>query len=67
MHTNPKIDSIHAHYNFEEKIDEGAFGFVYKATSRLTGEIVAIKHMKAQFATFQDCMALKEVELLLRL
>lgn len=50
--------------NFEEieVIDEGAFGTVLKYRNKETGELVAIKKMKQRFASFNECLALKEVK-----
>jgi protein kinase len=49
---------------FEEigLIDEGAFGVVTKCRDRETGDIVAIKRMKQRYATFDECLQLKEVK-----
>jgi protein kinase len=49
---------------FEEigLIDEGAFGVVIKCRDRETGDIVAIKRMKQRYATFDECLQLKEVK-----
>lgn len=49
---------------FEEiaVIGDGAFGVVQKCRDRETGEIVAIKKMKQRYATFDECLQLKEVK-----
>jgi protein kinase len=49
---------------FEELglIDEGAFGVVTRCRDRETGDIVAIKRMKQRYATFDECLQLKEVK-----
>ena len=60
-------ESIHDHYEFNQKIDEGAFGCVFKATNRRTLEIVAIKKMKQVFKNFQSALDIKEVKVLLQL
>lgn len=49
---------------FEEigVIGDGAFGIVQKCRDKETGEIVAIKKMKQRYATFDECLQLKEVK-----
>lgn len=51
-------------YNIEQKLDEGAFGHVYRAKNRDTGDIVAIKRFKQQFNRWNDCISLNEVRYL---
>lgn len=60
-------ESISDYYEFNQKIDEGAFGCVYKATNRKTQEVVAIKKMKQSFQSFQDALDIKEVKTLMQL
>lgn len=50
--------------NFEEikVIGDGGFGIVTKCRDNDTGQIVAIKKMKQKFATFEECLQLKEVK-----
>lgn len=50
--------------NFEELevLGDGAFGVVIKCRDRETGNIVAIKKMKQRYATFDECLQLKEVK-----
>lgn len=45
-----------------EIIDEGAFGTVMRCRNKETGDIVAIKKMKQRFASFNECLQLKEVK-----
>jgi serine/threonine protein kinase len=46
--------------NFEiiSQIDEGAFGIVYKAKNKETGEIVAIKKIKKKYTSWEECLKL---------
>jgi serine/threonine protein kinase len=60
-------ESIQTYYSISEKIDEGAFGYVYKATSKATGEVVAIKHMKNQFSSLTESLNINEVRFLRQL
>jgi serine/threonine protein kinase len=59
--------SIKDHYEITEKIDEGAFGYVYKANCLRTGDTVAIKQMKQFFADLPSALEIKEVKVLLQL
>lgn len=45
-----------------EVLGDGAFGVVTKCRDKETGEIVAIKKMKQRYATFDECLQLKEVK-----
>lgn len=45
-----------------EVIGNGAFGVVTKCKNREDGRLVAIKRMKQTFASFNDCLLLKEVK-----
>ena len=49
---------------FEELgvIGDGGFGTVTKCRDKETGELVAIKKMKQKYATFDECLQLKEVK-----
>ena len=60
-------ESIDNYYRFDKRIDEGTFGWVYKATHRVTGDEVAIKKMKQQFPDLQTALSLKEIRVLLEL
>jgi serine/threonine protein kinase len=55
--------------NFEilNQIDEGAFGIVYRARNKTTGEIVAIKKIKKKYTSWDECLKLKEVSSLSKL
>ena len=60
-------ESIYDYYDFVKKIDEGAFGCVFKATNKITKEVVAIKKMKQVYANIQTAAEIKEVKVLLKL
>lgn len=51
-------------YDIDQKIDEGAFGFVYRARNRETKELVAIKRFKQHFSSWAECVSLNEVRYL---
>ena len=48
-------------YEILNQIDEGAFGIVYKAKNKITGEIVAIKKIKKKYTSWEECLKLREV------
>jgi protein kinase len=54
---------------FEELdvLGNGAFGVVTKCRDRETGELIAIKKLKQRFASFDECLQLKEVKSLRKL
>ena len=60
-------ETIYDYYEFNQKIDEGAFGCVYKATNLRTKETVAIKKMKQLFFDITSAQNVKEVKVLLHL
>lgn len=45
----------------------GAYGMVYKAQHVTTGEIVAIKQIRRTFASWEECLAIREVASLSKL
>ncbi|KAL7470211.1 hypothetical protein ACHAXS_011342 [Conticribra weissflogii] len=49
-------------YELIGQIGDGSFGRVMKATSKETGEVVAIKHIKRKFKTWNACIDLREVQ-----
>jgi len=54
-------------YETIKTVGDGSFGSVAKARNKFTNEIVAIKRMKAQFASWEDAMKLREVKSLRKL
>jgi male germ cell-associated kinase len=49
------------------ELGDGAFGSVLKAEHVESGEIVAIKRLKKTYATWEECLALREVHSLTKL
>jgi serine/threonine protein kinase len=49
------------------KLGDGAYGTVFKSQNKKTHEIVAIKKMKRKFETWDECLALREIQSLRRL
>ena len=50
-----------------KQLGDGTYGSVWKATNRLSNEVVAIKKMKRKFYSWEECMALREVKSLRKL
>ena len=47
-----------------DKLGEGAFGVVWKARNKLTGDLFAIKEINEQIEERENVLALPEVEIL---
>lgn len=54
-------------YKILKIIGDGAYGNVFKAINKQTGEIVAIKKMKRKFCSWEECMSLREIKSLRKL
>ena len=54
-------------YETIKAVGDGSFGSVTKARNKFSNEIVAIKRMKAQFASWDEAMKLREVKSLRKL
>ena len=54
-------------YNLICQLGDGSFGVVSKACHTTTGEIVAVKKMKQRFASWEECLQLREIQSLRRL
>jgi serine/threonine protein kinase len=54
-------------YEILKAVGDGSFGSVTKARNKTTNEIVAIKRMKATFASWDEAMKLREVKSLRKL
>lgn len=54
-------------YQFVKKLGEGAYGIVVKCVNKQTQEIVAIKKMKGQYADWDKCLQMPEVQSLKKL
>jgi male germ cell-associated kinase len=50
-----------------KNIGDGTFGSVSKAIVQDTNELVAIKKMKSEFATWEECLELREIKVLRKL
>ncbi|KAL0218206.1 hypothetical protein RCL1_009054 [Eukaryota sp. TZLM3-RCL] len=54
-------------YKILKQLGDGSFGSVLKAVNNQTGEVVAIKRMKAKFYSWNECTNLREVKSLMKL
>lgn len=54
-------------YKVSNIIGDGTYGSVVRAVNQETGELVAIKKMKKQFFSWEECMQLREVQTLRKL
>ena len=54
-------------YTIQEVLGDGAYGTVYKAVNKTTLQTVAIKKMKQPYATWEECISLKELKCLRKL
>ncbi len=48
-------------------VGDGSYGTVFKAVNKQTGETVAIKQMKRKFASWDECLRLRELKSLRKL
>jgi protein kinase len=54
-------------YRVLKNIGDGAFGSVFKAVNRSSGEVVAIKKMKEKIFSWEACLLLREIKSLRKL
>ena len=54
-------------YTTSKQIGDGTYGCVMKAVHKQTQEVVAIKRMKQKFFKWEDCINLREVQVLRKL
>jgi protein kinase len=54
-------------YKILSTVGDGAYGNVYKAVNKATGEVVAIKKMKKKYYSWDECMSLREIKSLRKL
>ena len=54
-------------YRVLNQIGDGAFGTVFKAINRSSGEVTAIKRMKKKYHSWEECLKLREVKSLRKL
>jgi serine/threonine protein kinase len=51
-------------YIVEKRLGEGAFGLVFLAIHKDSGRRVAIKRMRRSFSSWEECLKLREVQIL---
>ncbi|PRQ59847.1 putative protein-serine/threonine kinase CMGC-RCK family [Rosa chinensis] len=49
-------------YELIKKVGHGAFGTVWRAKNKQTGEVVAIKELKKRYYSWDECISLREVK-----
>ncbi|GAB2215791.1 hypothetical protein Droror1_Dr00020192 [Drosera rotundifolia] len=49
-------------YKLIKEVGDGTFGSVWRALSKQTGEVVAIKKMKKKYYSWEECINLREVK-----
>ncbi|XP_012574599.1 cyclin-dependent kinase F-4 [Cicer arietinum] len=49
-------------YKLIKEVGDGTFGSVWRAISKQTGEVVAIKKMKKKYYSWEECVNLREVK-----
>ncbi|CAN0913256.1 Cyclin-dependent kinase F-4 [Linum grandiflorum] len=49
-------------YTLMQEVGDGAFGTVWRAINKQTGEVVAIKKMKKNYYSWEECINLREVK-----
>jgi protein kinase len=54
-------------YKVTKVLGDGTYGSVHKAVHKQTGDVVAVKHMKRKFYSWDECMTLREVRSLRKL
>ncbi|XP_054824636.1 cyclin-dependent kinase F-4-like isoform X2 [Prosopis cineraria] len=54
-------------YKLIKEVGDGAFGSVWRAIYKQTGEVVAIKKMKKKYYSWEECVNLREVKSLRRM
>ena len=54
-------------YKVTKVLGDGTYGSVHKAVHKQTGDVVAVKHMKRKFFSWDECMTLREVRSLRKL
>ncbi|CAN1299414.1 Cyclin-dependent kinase F-4 [Linum perenne] len=54
-------------YKLIKEVGDGTFGSVWRALSRHSGEVVAIKKMKKKYYSWEECVNLREVKSLRRM
>ncbi|XP_021599161.1 cyclin-dependent kinase F-4 isoform X2 [Manihot esculenta] len=52
-------------YKLIKEVGDGTFGSVWRAINKLSGEVVAIKKMKKKYYSWEECVNLREVKVML--
>lgn len=55
---------MESRYRIAEALGDGSFGTVWRGVHCATGEVVAIKRMKRRYGAWEECLALREVQVL---
>ena len=54
-------------YTISKRLGDGTYGEVVRAVNNQSGEMVAVKRMKRKYYSWDDCIALREVQSLRKL
>ena len=54
-------------YTISKRLGDGTYGEVVRAANNQSGEMVAVKRMKRKYYSWDDCIALREVQSLRKL
>jgi protein kinase len=54
-------------YTIIKEVGDGTFGSVWRAIHKGSGEVVAIKKMKKKYYSWEECINLREVKVLVAL
>jgi len=54
-------------YTIAKRLGDGTYGEVVRAVNNQSGEVVAVKRMKRKYYSWDDCIALREVQSLRKL
>jgi len=54
-------------YTISKRLGDGTYGEVVRAVNNQSGEVVAVKRMKRKYYSWDDCIALREVQSLRKL
>jgi protein kinase len=54
-------------YTIIKEVGDGTFGSVWRAIHKGSGEVVAIKKMKKKYYSWEECINLREVKVLVSL
>lgn len=63
--THHDVDAFCNSYKVSRQLGDGTYGSVWKGINNDTKEVVAIKRMKRKFYSWEECMNLREVKVIL--